>query len=381
MSNAPIVIIGTGLAGYSLAREFRKLDKETPLLMISRDDAVSYSKPMLSTGFAKQKTADELAMADIGKMSTQLNASIRNFTEVDHIDTKAKQLTINNEEIPYSRLVLATGASVNKLKFPGSDLPGVFSINDLADYRAFRDALKPDARVLIMGAGLIGCEYANDLLVGGHSITIADPAATALNGLVPEAAGNALVKGLEGAGITFKFGRFVASLTNNNSDLSATLDDGSVIETDIVISAVGLKPDLSLATSAGLQCERGIITNRAMETSAPDVYALGDCAQIDGHVMLYVLPLMASARALAKTLSGERTEVSFGVMPVATKTPACPVVVVPPLSNKGEWTFEQDGQNIKGLFKDGEQIHGFVLTGDFVSEKQALAKITSKIHD
>jgi rubredoxin-NAD+ reductase len=384
MSNAPIVIIGTGLAGYSLAREFRKLDKETPLLLISRDDAVSYSKPMLSTGFAKQKTADELAMADVGKMATQLNASIRNFTEVDRIDTEAKQLTIKNEVVPYSRLVLATGASVNKLKFPGSDLPGVFSINDLADYRAFREALKPNARVLIMGAGLIGCEYANDLLVGGHSITIADPAATALNGLVPEPAGNALVKGLEGAGVTFKFGRFVASLTNNNSDLgglSATLDDGSVIETDIVISAVGLKPDLSLATSAGLECERGIITNRAMETSAPDVFALGDCAQIDGHVMLYVLPLMASARALAKTLSGERTEVSYGVMPVATKTPACPVVVVPPLANTGEWTFEQDGQNIKGLFKDGDQIHGFVLTGDFASEKQALAKVTSKIHD
>ena len=90
---------------------------------------------------------------------------------------------------------------------------------------------------------------------------------------------------------------------------------------------------------------------------------------------------MASARALAKTLSGELTEVTYGVMPVATKTPACPVVVVTPLANTGEWTFEQDGQNIKGLFKDGDQIHGFVLTGDFASEKQALAKVTSKIHD
>ncbi len=380
MPSAPIVIIGTGLAGYSLAREFRKLDKETPLLLISRDDAVSYSKPMLSTGFTKQKTADELAMADPGKMSTQLNASIRNFTEVDKIDTELKQLTIKGEVVDYSRLVMATGANVNKLKFPGSDLPGVFSINDLADYRAFRGALTPNAKVLIMGAGLIGCEYANDLLAGGYSVTIADPAGTALNGLVPTPAGNALVSGLESAGISFKFGRFVASLEKTRSGLKATLDDGSIIETDIVISAVGLKPDLTLASGAGLKCERGIVTNRAMETSAADVYALGDCAQIDGHVLLYVLPLMASAKALAKTLSGERTEVSYGVMPVATKTPACPVVVSPPMTDKGEWTFEQDGQNIKGLFKDGEQLHGFVLTGDFAAEKQALAKMTSKIH-
>ena len=380
MSQAPIIIVGTGLAGYSLAREFRKLDKETPLLMISRDDAHSYSKPMLSTGFAKQKSADELSMADPGRMAEQLNASIRNFTEVDAIDTERKIIKIQDEEVVYSKLVLATGAQVNRLSFPGSDLAQVFSINDLMDYRAFRDALKDNQRVLIMGAGLIGCEYANDLILGGHQVTIVDPAANALTGLVPEIAGKALEQGLREAGANIHLRRFVSRIDSSNAKLTATLDDGSTIETDIVISAVGLKPDLELAKSAGLECELGISTNRALETSAEDVYALGDCAQVDGHVMLFVLPLMSSARALAKTLSGERTEVQYGVMPVVTKTPACPVIVLPPKDKPGSWTFESEGVNVRGLYKDGDVLNGFVLTGDFVADKQALSKEATGIH-
>lgn len=380
MDQAPVIIIGTGLAGYSLAREFRKLDKDTPLLLISRDDAHSYSKPMLSTGFTKQKTADELSMGDPGKMAAQLNASIRNFTEVDAIDTHNKQLGIRGESLPYSKLVLATGAQVNRLSFPGSDLARVVSINDLMDYRAFRTALKPNQHVLIMGAGLIGCEYANDLMIGGHRVTIVDPAKTALNGLVPEPAGQALQQGLQDAGASMLMGRYVSSLQEDGTSLCASLDDGTEIHADMVISAVGIKPDLQLAEAAGLVCDRGIVTNRALETSAADVYALGDCAQVDGHVMLYVLPLMSCARALAKTLSGERTEVHYGVMPVVTKTPACPVVVLPPMGKPGQWHFEGEGTHIKGLYQDGETLNGFVLTGDYASEKQALSKQAASFH-
>jgi len=118
-----------------------------------------------------------------------------------------------------------------------------------------------------------------------------------------------------------------------------------------------------------------------LETNFDDIYALGDAAEVDGHVLLYVLPLMACARALAKTLAGERTSVSYGVMPVATKTPACPVVVSPPLTEDGTWEVEQDGLNTRGLFYDKDrQLLGFVLTGDYVSEKQSLSKLASGIH-
>jgi len=376
----PVVIIGTGLAGYSLAREFRKQNKSTPVLMISQDDGHSYSKPMLSTGFTKGKDADGLSMADPGKMAEQLNVSIRTFTKVDAIDPSKKVLHIGSERLAYAKLVLATGASVNRLRFPGSDDAKVVSINDLMDYRDFRSQLSEGDHILIMGAGLIGCEYANDLLNGDYPVTVVDPSKTALNGLIPSPAGDAVIEGLSQAGATMLMNRFVETLERDGDKLNASLSDGSSITADIVISAIGLKPDLTLAESAQLKCNRGIITNRLLETSHDDVYALGDCAEVDGHVLLYVLPLMASARALAKTLNNEPTPVNYGVMPVATKTPACPVIVSPPLQQTGEWQFEQEGINIKGLYKKGDELLGFVLTGDRISEKQALSKELSGIH-
>ncbi len=381
-TQAPIVIIGTGLAGYSLAREFRKLDQDTPLLLITRDDGHSYSKPMLSTGFAKGKDAEGLSMADPGKMATQLKASIRTMTEVTAIDPQQHLIFIGQEQLTYQKLVLASGAHVNRLTFPGSDLPEVVSINDLMDYRTFRDKAEGKKRILIMGAGLIGCEYANDLMHADYDVTLVDPSQQPLNGLIPPFAGHALRQGLEADGATFYLENFVVELKrHSDGHLTAYLDDGQELEADLVISAVGLKPDLNLATQAGLQTRRGIVTNRFLETSEKDIFALGDAAEVDGHVLLYVLPLMACARALAKTLAGEPTEVSYGVMPVATKTPACPVVVCPPLTDEGEWRVEQEGLNTKGLFFDSEdKLLGFVLTGDCVGEKQALSKQTQGIH-
>jgi rubredoxin-NAD+ reductase len=372
----PIIVIGTGLAGYSLVRELRKLNSESAILMISQDDGHSYSKPMLSTGFTKGKNADDLSMADPGKMAAQLKVSIRNHTQVTSIDTVKKQVIIGTEKLGYSKLVIASGAKVNKLSFPGSEHPSVLSINDLMDYRAFRDLVEGKKHILIMGAGLIGCEYANDLLNGGFNVSIVDPSSSALSGLIPSLAGDALISGLKSAGAGFHMQSHVASITEMSSgQLQATLNDGSEIICDSIISAIGLRPDISLAQTAGLACNQGIITNGFLRTSDPDIYSLGDCAEIKGIVRLYVLPLMASARALARTLSGDETEVSFNVMPIATKTPACSVVVCPPTTSEGQWKFEQDGINIVGKFMGPDQkMIGFVLTGDKISDKQSLIK-------
>jgi len=377
----PIIIIGTGLAGYSLVREYRKLNRDTPVLMLTRDDGHSYSKPMLSTGFTKGKSADAMSMADPGKMAEQLSVSIRTFTEVSRIDPVTNSLYIGSEVIVYKQLVLANGASVKRLNFAGSDHPNILSINDLIDYRSFRNKLLGKQRILVMGAGLIGCEYANDLLHGDFQITVVDPAETALTGLIPSFAGKAVTQGLEREGVQFLMQCFVNEVVAHEDCLVAVLNDGREVETDLIISAVGLKPELTLAKSAGLECNDGVVTNRFLETNHTDIYALGDCAEIDGHVLLYVLPLMTSARALAKTLNGERTQVSFSAMPVVTKTPACPVVVCPALEKKGEWLVEQDDINIKASYvNQSGEILGFVLTGECVSAKQSLVKEVKGIH-
>lgn len=381
--DAPVVIIGTGLAGYSLVREFRKLDKTTPVVMITADDGHSYSKPMLSTGFTKGKEADELAQADADTMARQLDITIRTFATVTGLDTANHRVRLGDESLQYSKLVLAWGADVIRLDLGGNARDAVYSINDLIDYRDFRRALATKKRVVIMGAGLIGCEFANDLRLGGFDIDVVAPSDTTLPGLVPPEGGEAIRRALEAEGVRFHLETVVERVDRNSTgSVDVHLANGEVLETDLIISAVGLRPRTELARAAGLEVGRGIAVGRTLQTSAEDVYALGDCAEVDGYVLLYVLPLMASARALAKTLAGEPTEVNYGAMPVMVKTPCCPTAVCPPpLGAEGHWECEVEGNDTRALFTGADgQLLGFALTGKFAPEKQALAKEMPKLH-
>lgn len=378
----PIVIVGTGLSGYSLVRELRKLDKETPVIMVTADDGVSYSKPMLSTGFTKDKDADGLAQANPEAMAEQLGVEIRPWSTVTGIDTDAHELKLGDQRIRYAQLVLAWGADVIRLSLDGNAQDRVHSINDLMDYRAFRKALAGGKRVAIMGAGLIGCEFANDLRNGGYEVDVIAPDSSLMPSLLPEAAAGAVQAELEKLGVRFHLGTVVERVEHQGSGVELTLGNGEQLQADLVVSAVGLRPRTELARAAGINAGRGIQVNRALETSAPDVFALGDCAEVDGRVLLYVLPLMACARALAKTLAGTRTEVSYGTMPVMVKTPCCPTAVCPPpMDAEGEWQVEQEGTDVKALFRspNGDTL-GFAVTGRFALEKQALAKEVPPIH-
>lgn len=370
----PVVIIGTGLAGYNLAREFRKLDGETPLLLITADDGRSYSKPMLSTGFAKNKDADGLSMAEPGAMAEQLKAEIRTHTRISGIDPGHKRLWIGEEQVRYRDLVLAWGAETVRVPLQGDGADAVFPINDLEDYARFRAAAAGKRRVLILGAGLIGCEFANDMSLGGFEVDLVAPCEQVMPTLLHPAAAAAVQAGLEGLGVRFHLGPVLSRLQRTAGALEAHLSDGSVIACDLVVSAVGLKPRTDLAAAAGLQINRGVVVDRFLRTSHANIYALGDCAEVDGLNLLYVMPLMGGARALAQTLAGNPAAVSYGPMPVTVKTPVCPLVVSPPpRGREGNWTVEGQGADLKVLCHDGEgQLLGYALTGTAVMEKLAL---------
>jgi len=374
--SAPVVIIGTGLAGYNLAREFRKLDPQTPLLLITADDGRSYSKPLLSTGFAANKDADSLGMATAGAMAEQLNAEIRTHTRVTRLDPAHRRVWIGNEPVPYRDLVLAWGAQTIRVPVEGDAADAVYPINDLHDYGRFRAAAAGKRRVLILGAGLIGCEFANDLLQGCHEVDLVAPSEQVMPGLLPLQAAEAVKRGLEGIGARFHLGATLERLQRSTDGLQATLSDGSQRACDLVVSAVGLRPRTELAAEAGLEVKRGIVVDRLLKTSAEHVYALGDCAEVEGLSLLYVMPLMAGARALAKTLFGNPTFVSYGPMPVTVKTPACPVVVsMPAVGSAGSWSVEARGNDVKALYLGAcGELLGYALTGAAVQERLALNK-------
>jgi rubredoxin-NAD+ reductase len=383
----PVVIIGTGLAGYGLAKEFRKHDSETPLILISSDDGRSYSKPMLSTGYTKNTSADDLAQVDAGCMGKALKASVWTMTHVSEIDTENQLITVGDAQsaIHYGKLVLAVGADVIRPPIEGDALEYVYSVNDLLDYDDFRQAVKKNdvKKVCIIGGGLIGCEFTNDLINGGFEVEAVDPLPYCLPTLLPEAAGKAVQRALEDKGAKFHFGPLVTAVNKAESGVLVSLNSGETIAADIVLSAVGVRPRVDLAAASGLEVNRGIVTNRLLETNAANVYAFGDCAEVAGHVLVFVAPLMAAARALGKTLAGEATQVSYPAMPVTIKTPICPVVVSPVAPDTaGEWQITEEGNNVHAEFRDNSgALLGFALTGAATKDKMALQKQLPAILD
>lgn len=377
MATHPIVIIGSGLAGYNVAREFRKLNKDAELVIVADDTAAFYSKPMLSNALAKNKMPHELPMADAKKMATDLDAEILTHTRIDKIDADNQTVvTSNNESIKYSQLVLALGASAIEIPFKGNAANKILSVNDLVDYANFRDAIKDKKKVAIIGAGLIGCEFANDLVLSDYEVSVIGLGNLPLDRLLPEQAGEYLKTALKEQGVNWHLGQQTKQINCEEQIFQIELENGTRLEVDVVLSAVGLKPNVQIAKEAGITVNKGIIVNQNLETNQKNIYALGDCAEVEGLFLPFVMPLMNSARALAKSLNGDMTEVTYPAMPVLVKTPSCAVVVSPPASDvKGEWSIEEDEHGVNAQYFDNDgKLQGFALIGKAVEDKQKLAK-------
>ena len=377
MNQNPIVIIGSGLAGYTVIREFRKLENEIPVIIISADHGGFYSKPMLSNALAKSKTPDTLLNSNAEHVAEQMKAVIRPYSMVSAINPSNKNIVLQDgEEINYDQLVLALGANQIRLPLEGNGAEEILSVNNLDDYRSFRDTLTTKKEISILGAGLIGCEFANDLAMAGYNVHVIDISTQPLGKLLPPAGGAFLQRKLEAIGVAFHFDTITKRVEKIGNKLQLTFANGKILQTDILLTAVGLIPNTSLAKEAGIRVNRGIVVNRSLQTNYNDIYALGDCAEVDGRVLPYVMPIMHAARALAATLAKKPTLVRYPAMPVLVKTPACPTVVSPPNpGTEGEWQVEETPDSVRALFNDAENnLLGYALLGTAINEKISLTK-------
>ena len=367
------VIIGSGLGGYTLARGLRKLAPAQAITLVSADGGEFYSKPMLSAALTQGKDIKALTQKSASQMATELGIRVLTRTRVTSIDRQNHRVELaGGEGLAYDQLVLALGADPRPYQVPGSEVITIHTVNDLDGYAVWRDGLIPQGRVLLIGAGLIGCEFANDLVAAGQRVAVVDPAPWPLGRLLPRELGEELQAALSQAGVSFHLGRSVARLEPGR----ATLDDGTVVEFDKALSAIGLLPRIALAAAAGLRVDKGIVVDATLRTSDPAIYALGDCAQTSAGPLPFVAPLMAEAKALAVTLSGTETRLALPALPVVVKTPSLPVAVCPPPPGvAGEWQISGEGRDRKALFQgvDGKPL-GFALSGGLTAERQALAK-------
>ncbi|MDP1529253.1 MAG: FAD-dependent oxidoreductase [Rhodoferax sp.] len=372
----PIVIVGSGLAGYTLLKEIRKCDTTTPVTLVTADNGAFYSKPNLSNALTAGKTAAALASASAEKMAAEQNATILTHTRVTAIDTQGQRIRIDSGELDYSKLVLALGADPIPHGLSGEGAAGVLAVNDLADYVAFRNAIDGKKRIAVLGGGLIGCEFANDLAHAGFAVDVVHLGGWPLERLLPVEAGQRLADSLAALGVNWHFGRTAKSVEQTTDGYQVALDNDEKIAADVVLSAIGLRPRTQLAQAGGIPVGRGIQTDRLLETGAANVYAMGDCAEVEGLNLPYVQPLMVQARALAGTLAGTPTPVIYPAMPVMVKTPAHPVAVLPPkIGAAGGWKVECSDTGVCALHTDeAGRLQGFALTGTETGRRNALAK-------
>jgi rubredoxin-NAD+ reductase len=320
----------------------------------------------------------------------QLGIDIKPSTRATGIDGADRVLHTDQGDIAYGQLVLAIGADPIRLKLAGDGAERVLSVNHIDDYSQLRAQLNgfPDgARITILGAGLIGCEFAEDLSGAGHRVTLVDPNQRPLAALAAPALSAGLMAAWAARSIALELGTSAASIDVANDDgLQVSLANGKIIEADIVLSAVGLRPAVALAKSAGLATGRGILVDAFGRSSDAAIFALGDCAEYatasGSAVLPYVAPLMTAARAIASTLAGKPTAIALKTDAVIVKTPSYKLALVPPpVGAGGDWIDQIEGGQTISRFVDGDGVlRGFGLSQHTPALRSALLAALHQKH-
>lgn len=377
MKNQPIIIIGSGLAGYLFAKEFRKLDTSTPLEIITANDGTFYSKPLLSTALTNKKSADELVISTARDVASQLQAVIHTHSPVESVDVVAQTITTSNKKIAYQKLILACGSYPVPPVLQGSAVSDVHAVNDLTAYGKFRHWIRDKKNIIVIGAGLVGCEFTNDLVNGGYHVEVIAKEPYPLAKFVPEPIGRALQQALAEKGVQWHLQQVACEVNHRYSEnYEIRTANGKTLTAEGVFAAIGIRARCDLAKSINLDCKNGIMVDRYLKTQIENIYALGDCAEVAGEIRQYVAPLMKCVRSLANHFAGDKKPVHYPPMPIVLKTTTCAIVAYPPpQSIQGEWQYTGEGNSRRAVFYDNqEKLRGFALFGNCVKERMLLTK-------
>ncbi|EGQ9713034.1 rubredoxin-NAD(+) reductase [Vibrio alginolyticus] len=364
-SNDPIVIIGSGHSGYQLAAALRAQSETVAITVFTADDGALYSKPALSNALVMNKDGDALQSESALEWESRLNIRVYPHTRVEQIDRVNSTLHTSIGKYAYSRLVLATGASPIEIPIEG-DRSWVMSVNDLVDYRRFRSELQDKKRIAILGDGLIGCEFANDLIESGYEVTVIGLGQWPMERLIPQQLGESLQRALADRGVQWVLQDSITRIEPRSvSSAVLHLNSGKQIEADLVLSAVGLKPNVSLAERAGLEVGRGIKVNQFGQTSDENIYSLGDCVETEQGWQPYIAPINQMIPSVAKSLLGDVAPISLTPTPVIVKTPILPLTIFPVAAEEqGQWYIETQADDLTAAFYSPEgAMLGFALLG------------------
>ncbi|MEA2893588.1 MAG: hypothetical protein QOI05_4381 [Bradyrhizobium sp.] len=271
-----IVIIGGGAAGFAAAEMLRRQEFSGSIVMLSNDAAPPVDRPNLSKDYLAGSAPEDWLPLRPNDFYESAHIDLRLKTDVGSIDTKARNVVLaGGGTVPYDRLLLATGAEPVRLPIPGADQPHVHTLRSLGDCRAIIDLAKGARRAIVIGASFIGLEAAAALRAREIEVHVVAPEQRPMERVLGPEMGDFVRALHEEHGVIFHLGDTVAAFDGKR----ATLKSGGVLEADLVVVGVGVRPRLALAEQAGLALDRGVAVNAELETSIPGISAAGDIAR------------------------------------------------------------------------------------------------------
>ncbi|GLQ36330.1 nitrite reductase large subunit [Amylibacter marinus] len=306
MAKQRLVIIGNGMApGRMLEHLFEENHAAFDVTIFNAEPRVNYDRIMLSPVLSGEKSFEDIIIHD-DAWYAQHNITLHKGAKVAKIDRTAKTVTSENGiTAPYDKLVIATGSDPFIIPCPGHDLDGVLPYRDLDDTDAMTAAAKQGGNAVVIGGGLLGLEAAAGLNTLGMDVTVLHLMPTLMERQLDSAAGYLLEKELESRGIDIRCKSNTKQIIGEDGQVTGVeLEDGTLIKCDIVVMAVGIRPNVALAKDTGLEVNRGIVTTNGMQTSDANIYSIGECAEVGGMVYGLVAPLYQMAAVAAKHLCG-----------------------------------------------------------------------------
>lgn len=364
-----LVIIGNGMApGRVLERLFEVDPDAYAVTIFNAEPRVNYDRIMLSPVLAGEKSYADIIIHD-DEWYAKNGVTLHKGKKVVEIDRNTKRVTAEDgTSAAYDTLLIATGSSPFVIPVPGHDLPGVVTYRDLEDVEKMLNAAKDGGRAVVIGGGLLGLEAAAGLKAQGMDVTVLHLMPTLMERQLDPAAGELLENAIKDRGIDVITKANTHSILGESHVTGVRLDDGTIIDCDLVCMAVGIRPSTELAKEAGLEVNRGIVVDDAMVTSDPSVYAVGECVEHRGMCYGLVAPLYDMAAVIADQLTGSDATYEGSVTSTKLKVTGID------LFSAGDFSEAEDREDIvlrdatggiyKRLVLQDDRLIGVVLYGD-----------------
>ena len=369
MHRERLVVIGNGMASLRL---LERLGQHAPgcfdVTVVGAEPAPAYNRVLLSSLLAQDVAESDCRLRE---RPWYLRQGVRLITgaAATAIDLAEREVVVGElTTLPFDRLVLATGSDPIRLPRPGMDLPGVITFRDLADVAAIRDAAPRGARAVVIGGGLLGIEAAYGLARRGVKTTLVHVMDRLMERQLDRRAAVLIKAAIEAKGIRVLLAADTAAIDGVDRAEAVRLADGRVLPADLVVVAVGVRPAAELANNAGLEVQRGIVVDDMLETSAPGVHAIGECAEHRGTAYGLVEPAYEQADVLARRLGGEDARYAGSLVAASLKVSGVPVFSAGIVADDAEaepiiFSDPATGTYRKLTIRDGRLV-GAVLVGD-----------------